>query len=274
MRYSIYNKEFETISILGQGAFGKVLYSIRRDDGKIFAIKEIDVTKSKYSEDKLIRMTNEEVGYLIQLSYNPCNPNVVCYYDMFQDSSSKKIYIVMEYIPGRDLSQTVEAINLSSSTINEKFTYEFVLSMVKYLLEAINYVHSKGIVHGDIKSANIVARDTYEMIDTTNSLSITHNYRPVLLDFGLSCQMGNDSCDKMFGTPQYIAPEVLINGRLDPASDIWSLGITTIKALGLDPWAGVKELKNGNIVKFFQYLKSMKVPPKLNTSNILLSILC
>jgi len=79
MRNDTYNNQFETVSILGQGSFGKVTHSVRKKDGKSFAVKEIKFNKSGFDKQQILEMTQEEVNNLIKLSYEPCNPNDVYY---------------------------------------------------------------------------------------------------------------------------------------------------------------------------------------------------
>ena len=114
MKYDTYDEIFETVSILGQGAFGIVTHSIRKKDGKSFAVKEININKLQYPEDEIIKMVQNEISYLIQLSYKPCNPNIVCYYDMFRDIINNSFYIVMEYIQGQNLMQTINTVRANN----------------------------------------------------------------------------------------------------------------------------------------------------------------
>ena len=93
----------------------------------------------------------------------------------------------------------------------------------------------------------------------------------MLLDFGIACRV-NISCDKPVGTIIYVAPEVIINRVIEPASDIWSLGITIMKALGFDPWGNIPSHQKKDQRKFFKYLASNAPPPQLNTTNKLLNL--
>jgi serine/threonine protein kinase len=206
---------------------------------------------------------------LIQLSYKPCNDNVVCYYDVFRDNNI--IYIVMQYVQGQNLLETVQSVKRYVKLF-PNFVYDFMLFLLKDILQGLAYVHSKGIVHGDIKPDNIIVKTSYKLMDKNNNTNLAGSYRPMLLDFGLACSMNNQSCDGASGTPTYVAPEILTLQRRNFESDIWSLGITIIKSLGVNPWAGFISVKgNNNTKQFLRYLMAAPPIPQLHSPNIFLN---
>jgi calcium-dependent protein kinase len=131
------------------------------------------------------------------------HPNIVKYYETYEDI--KYMYLVMEYCPGGELFKRITQKN--ESIFNESEA----ASIMKKLLRAINYCHSQGIVHRDIKAENIMYGKDGEV---------------KLIDFGLSKAVANknSTLTTIAGTPFYMAPEVMDNDY-NSQCDIWSLGV-------------------------------------------------
>lgn len=206
-------QDFKILYPINQGGFGTVYLTERLKDKKLFAFKHINIYKfmkqiGEYNYNRTINIINQEVYYLIQLSnYPTCHPNIVCYYGTIKNNDD--VYIVMEYIEGDTLDRTF--YKKFHNNINS--SYNYILNIIRQLLETLNYIHERGIVHADIKSSNILIQDD----------------KPIIIDFGISCTINTKSCNKFGGTPGYIAPEVEKEKKLFQASDIWSLGITIAK---------------------------------------------
>lgn len=187
---------FHLIQLIGKGAYGKVNVGLHVLSGKLVAIKsfnKVKITTDK-AKNKILHETNI-------LKY--CNhPNVVKFYETFE--SRNHILIIMEYISCGDLLSFVR----KRTKLSEKVA-KFIF---RQIVEALQYIHSKNIIHRDIKLDNI-------LIDLNNTIK--------LCDFGVSKQIKQgeviyDQC----GTPAYIAPEILRNeGFQGFSADIWSAGI-------------------------------------------------
>lgn len=123
------------------------------------------------------------------------------------------VAIVMSYVPGRNIHQIVEKTG--------PVEVEHLCWMVERVLNALRYLHDHGVIHGDVKPANIIVQaDTHQV---------------VLVDYGLSLvKPGKDSQNKGY-TPLFASPEQKDNKPLLPESDLYSLGLTMIYALGGDP---------------------------------------
>lgn len=273
MKQADYSELFDQIKELGSGAYGQVYLSRKKPQygGGTYAVKELEA--DKLDEESSIF---KEINFLQDLSYNPCHEGVVCYYDMFQDPSrNNNIFIVMEYIEGDTLNSTyyqfLEDLEMTADNnprlnidLNDTAS-KFVLYMLKYIFKALDYIHSKGIVHADVKSDNILIRTSiipkelgHRVInrgkiitDVGDGFVVTlegnqTKYQVVFIDFGLSCRYTPNamySCVGLtVGTPAYYAPEIWQSFRAGhPAiyaeSDIWALGITLYMMLtGESPW--------------------------------------
>jgi serine/threonine protein kinase len=191
-------KKYYTIdpNALGKGAFGKVFQaqSITDESFKV-AIKVL--TKTNMSEKDI-----EELGSEVQILNQLDHPNIVKYYEVYEDK--KSLYLVMEYCSG--------------SNLYEKLTYQGVkysevdcAKMAQQLLLALHHCHSSKITHRDIKLENIMVTDDSAM---------------KLIDFGLSKTATKEELMKsMTGTPYYMAPEVFEDEIYGSEVDLWSLGV-------------------------------------------------
>jgi len=188
-------KNYEFISMLGHGAFGKVrLYRDRNYKDLLFAIKTL---KKEGIPEYQFNLLKSEVSILSDLDH----PNIVKYFGTFEDDYY--IHILMEYLKGHDLNKI---INLKKYT---GFEEKDMAKIIQQLLKALSFIHSKGIVHRDIKPENIL-------------FSNKKDYSTLkLIDFGLATTKRDR---KTVGTPFFMSPE-MIKGDSCPKSDIWSVGI-------------------------------------------------
>ena len=197
--------DYELIKKLGSGAQGSV-YEAINPSGKRIALKVISAFKGsgKY------RSAMREINQLEQIS-KPCHPNLVCYLGHSYDDYNDKVLIETEFIEGQDLQDYVRSV---APELKEKY----LTLILKDLIKGVVYLHGKGIVHGDIKPANIM---------------IEKDLTPVLIDVGVSCEvkplpvcMDGACCEGYEGTPIYAAPEMLNTDLRYLVSDVWSLGVT------------------------------------------------
>ena len=196
-------KDYQLLQKLGQGTFGTV-YKAKTSDNKIIALKIIYIDRNK---KQLIELTKAEIEILKQLSTPTClNPFIVCYYGSYYDETNEQFLIEMEYIEGTDMFDFVIKQPRSPTEL-----YKYLLLITSDLMEGLSYIHTRGIIHNDIKLENI-------MIDK--------NFVPKIVDFGLACTTKDlDSCDAGGGTLYYYPPEYFQEKKRYYASDLWAVGI-------------------------------------------------
>jgi len=162
----------------------------------------------------------------IELLKNISHPNIVQLYETLEDKSA--IYLIVELIKGSDLFDVSESLG--------SLSHSSVAALLTPLLNAISYLHSRGIVHHDIKPENII-------IDyALNTLKLT--------DFGSAKFCSKNTEGAVGGTLHYMAPEVLMNMRgahktCDKAVDIWSIGVLCYLLIsGSNPFDSKKNNEN------------------------------
>lgn len=208
--------------LVGMGSFAEVRVGYDKSTGQQVAIK---VMKKNKRDTELMRSVECEMNFI---SKNIDHENIVATYDVFDTRDN--LFIVMEYMPGGMLYDILA---------NEGyFSEKNAASVMRDLLEAVKCLHSNDIVHRDIKPENVLA------------LHKTWPLKVKLADFGLADfvlenSFGEKSTCGMYGTPFFVAPEVIRAETYTPAVDIWSLGVLAYNMLsGKLPFDGnnIKEV--------------------------------
>ncbi|GAA6022983.1 hypothetical protein JCM10207_007739 [Rhodosporidiobolus poonsookiae] len=187
--------EYEIISTLGTGSFGKVKLARHLKTGLKVAMKFI--SKRKIEQNDMSGRVHREIQYLGLLRH----PHIIKLYDVI--SSPTDIIMVIEYLPGELFDYIVTRGKMPEDEARLFF---------QQIISALEYCHSHNIVHRDLKPENLLLDDH-------------HNVK--IADFGLSNIMRDgDFLKTSCGSPNYAAPEV-ISGKLyaGPEIDIWSCGV-------------------------------------------------
>ncbi|XP_068406818.1 mitogen-activated protein kinase kinase kinase 4 isoform X2 [Eschrichtius robustus] len=197
---------------IGEGQYGKVYTCINVDTGELMAMKEI---RFQPNDHKTIKETADELKIFEGIKH----PNLVRYFGV--ELHREEMYIFMEYCDEGTLEE-VSRLGLQEHVIR---LYS------KQITVAINVLHEHGIVHRDVKGANIF---------------LTSSGLIKLGDFGCSVKLKNNAqtmpgeVNSTLGTAAYMAPEVITRAKGEGhgrAADIWSLGCVVIEMVtGKRPW--------------------------------------
>jgi predicted Ser/Thr protein kinase len=212
--------QYEFLELLGQGGMGAVYKARQRGLDRLVAIKILpaEIGHDAAFAERFAR----EARALAKLSH----PNIVAVYDFGRTQESGVrgqesalhdllFYIVMEYVDGANLRQTIRAGGM---------TPEQALAVVPQICDALQFAHDEGVVHRDIKPENI-------LVDKRGRVKIA--------DFGLAKMLGGEQLDaaltgthQVMGTLRYMAPEQMEGTHdVDHRADIYSLGVVFYELL-------------------------------------------
>eukprot|EP00771_Trimastix_marina_P002149 gnl/Trimastix_PCT/3263.p1 GENE.gnl/Trimastix_PCT/3263~~gnl/Trimastix_PCT/3263.p1 ORF type:complete len:1015 (-),score=367.46 gnl/Trimastix_PCT/3263:98-3142(-) len=192
---------------VGKGAFAVVVKALDTATSEVVAIKQISLRRMR-KDNESIDGIMMEINLLRDLSH----PNIVHYIDSIR--TKDHLNIVLEYVPNGSLQSLVKKFGCLPESVVAMYTLQ--------VLNGLAYLHDQGVIHRDIKGANILLAGTQGQIKLT--------------DFGVSAKIGDGGAeDEVAGTPYWMAPEVIAMAGRTTASDIWSVGCTVIELLTGSP---------------------------------------
>jgi serine/threonine-protein kinase len=207
---------------LGQGQSGVVYRAFDTAIERVVAIKCLRPPGTNVgpggtnSRKKDVQL--EEAKVIGQLNH----PHITAVFDM--GNADGLSYIVMEYVQGETLKARLEQMRTDPASVPQ------ILSFIVMVARALHYVHQRGILHGDIKPANLI---------------VTPQGIPKIMDFGIARRrQASQSAswtveDQVWGTPAYLAPELLVSNEIDARADVFSLGVVAYEWLaGRKPFTG------------------------------------
>jgi len=195
---------YEIVETLGQGGFGTVYRAIQHPIMRNVALKIIRPQYANQSD--FIQRFHDEAAIHARLEHD----HIVRLYDFWRDGEGT--YLAMQYVRGQSLQKLIEQGPLSP---------QIVLKIVSGIASALHFAHLLGIIHYDVKPANI-------LLDAEG--------RPYLTDFGIARDLNNPKNSPqqggtIVGSPAYMSPEQLSSMPVTSLSDIYSLVITTYEML-------------------------------------------
>ncbi|MGM0531726.1 MAG: protein kinase domain-containing protein [Bacteroidota bacterium] len=192
--------------IIGKGGHAIVYGGVHRQLNMAVAVKMMkhDMAMNK----DFLKKFKDEAKFVARFNH----PNIVRVYDI--EEKFRTIFIIMEYLEGVSLAEKLADVS--------KLPYPELIDYLVQISSGLEYAHSRGVIHQDIKPANIF---------------IKNNGQIKILDFGLACSAYTANTD-FLGTPYYMSPEQIEMEPVDGRSDIYLLGIVAYEmALGQRPYS-------------------------------------
>jgi serine/threonine-protein kinase len=192
---------YQVLEKIGQGGMSEVYKGLQTGLDRYVAIKLLG--QSLQSDPEITRRFKREAQSVAALRH----PNIIQVYDF--GATDEGYYLVMEYVEGSDLRQEIDRRFQASRS----FTPDEVIEVLEQVADALDYAHRQGLIHRDVKPANIL---------------LSAEGPVILTDFGLAMlrdRISQVTMGHSFGTPEYIAPEQAMDSRAAvPQSDVYALG--------------------------------------------------
>ena len=197
---------YEIKALIGEGGMGDVYLGEHTSIGRKVAIKALKPELS--SNEEIRKRFKNEAKVMAKLQH----PNIVGLYDFHEDESG--LYLIMEYVEGVELAEKIKSLS-------EPMDLDEAKKTMLLILKAFEYAHENGIVHRDVKPANV-------LISKAGIVKV--------LDFGIAKIVGNEQFNltkdgSNVGTAYYMSPEQVQGKVLDKRSDVYSLGVTFYEML-------------------------------------------
>jgi len=187
--------KYHIVELVGEGAMG-VVYKARDSVlDRTVAIKVMNESIAR--QDDLRKRFLHEAQAAASLQH----PNVVCIYDM--GDKDGHLFIAMEFVEGIDLEKLLET--------GQPLSLQAKLDIIIDVLTGLSFAHKRGIIHRDIKPANI---------------RVTDDGRAKIMDFGVAhlASSSMTTTGSFLGTPSFMAPEQITEGKTTPGTDIFAVG--------------------------------------------------
>ncbi|CAD5217525.1 unnamed protein product [Bursaphelenchus okinawaensis] len=198
---------YECKEVLGHGIASTVRRCIEKSTGQTFAVKIVDISTERQNEMEAKRLAEETLSEISLLRQLAGHPSIILIHDFF--STPTFLFAIFEVAPGGELFHLLNKM----VTFSEKKTRQ----VMKQLFDGVSFMHSKSIVHRDLKLENILCID---------------DHRVCISDFGFAKHlMPGERLKDLFGTPGYLAPETLRCQMYENAEgyslevDNWALGV-------------------------------------------------
>jgi len=203
----VLDNRYRLEKFIGEGGFGRTFKAIdEKKLNKPCVVKQfLPQQIGSAALAKATELFQQEAEGLDQLGTHPQIPDLLAFFEQ-----EGRFYLIQQFIDGQDL--------LKELNQNGKFSESQIYHLLRELLPVLEFIHSYGIIHRDIKPDNIIRNNQGSL---------------VLIDFGVSKLLSGSILTRMgtiAGTPSYAPPEQM-RGMVYPASDLYSLGVTCIRLL-------------------------------------------
>jgi serine/threonine protein kinase len=194
--------------MLGQGGMSAVY---RAQDPNLRRVVAVKLIHSHLSDNPdFVRRFEEEATAVARLRHN----NIIQVYDFNHDGST--FYIVFEFIPGETLQDWLRRLNQEKRLM----PLDDAIRIAATTAEALEFAHQQGLIHRDVKPANVM---------------INVRGEPILMDFGIAKIVGgtqHTATGAVLGTARYMSPEQVKGERVDARTDLYALGVMLFEMLG------------------------------------------
>lgn len=206
---TIYNYRIE--ELIGEGGMGTVYRAVDTVLGREVALKMLH--SNLISQSTFFERFKNEAQVLARLNH----PNIATLHNFIEDDGD--YFMVMEFIEGADLERVLKT--------SGKLPVETVLQIAEQTLEGLTHAHARGVFHRDLKPANLI---------------VTPEKQLKIMDFGIAKAVDSQKLtqvNKLIGTLEYIAPEILKGEEPSAQSDLYAIGVVVYELLtGRMPFVG------------------------------------
>ena len=220
--------DYKLIKLIGKGTFGEVYLTSNINNSEIYATKRIEINKDQN------KTTSKYLLNEIKIMQALNHPNLIKLHNLYR--TNNHFYFIMDYCNGGSLSSILDVYKLR---FGKPFSQEIIQHFMIQIVDGLKYIHSKNIIHRDIKLDNILLN--FDNIEDKNNLNLL-SAKIKIIDFGLATILSKNGMAKTYaGTPLNMDPNIL--KKYDKAggyeklqgynqkADIWSLGTICFEML-------------------------------------------
>lgn len=220
---------YRVVRLLGEGTFGRVWLASDDELQREVAIKVLFA--SRIDDSGEVEAWLNEARALAALDH----PHIVPVYDVGRTEDGS-VYAVAKFIAGKTLQDEIKQLADNRMQVGQ------AASTIATLADALQHAHERGLVHRDVKPANVLLEEATGRI--------------YLADFGLASKPTSTAAGVVAGTPAYMSPEQALGGVVDTRSDLFSLGIIFYELL-----AGCRPFGGKSMDELLANVRSAKFPP-------------